>query len=170
MSQFNRTTIYLLPLITNMYDESLKAYLGINKFNDIDGIIYIVCDNEEIMKQMQKECRFKGIAYIDKLKVYLFQIDDKYTRDYELFILGNYSEMKYKNKIINYWKKYDRNYYNLTFNVFKDPEYLKLIYINNLTSRRENFVNISDTEIISEILDSVNEVESIFNIKEEILT
>lgn len=159
----NRTTLYILPFITNLYHESMTAYIGIYEFNDLNSTIYIVCDSKKISNNLQKQPNFQGKTYVNNKEILIFALDFKYQDTYLSFIIGNYQDIKDKRIMLEYWIKNNKVYYNKLFTMFYNKSKIRKTYIENLTNN-----NFSDKEL-EEMINEVIEVDSIFQLKDELI-
>lgn len=158
----NRTTIYCLPLVTDIYDKSMMAYIGVRNLDDIEYNIYVTSD-PHIEQLLQKQKCYIGKTVYNKKHVSIFSIEKEFLKDYDNFLIGNYKLIKSKNKILNYWKNKNKKIYNYIYNVFYNAEDLHDIIIDVISTSNRDRTELSD------IFDKNQEVDSIIKLKEEIL-
>lgn len=165
----NRTTLYILPFVTTVYHKSITAYLAIYELNDVEGIIYVTVDCDDTAKLITKQDNFKGKTYINDKLVLLLEIPKSHKTDYESIIIGNYTNISDKRKLLIYWKKNNNVYYNYLYNIFYNKDELRKTFTNILTLATNTFYAKSDDKEILDAVNSVNEIDDIFDLKDEII-
>ena len=163
MSRYNRTTIYLQPLLTNIYDKDMMTYLGINDKPDLNGFLYLtIPENNLIISELDKNLVYNGITFVNDRKVYEIQIDTEYLEDYFAFGIGAYYKIIHKDKILQYWKKHNDKVYNLLINLFYNKDQLKEAFSDIIGSQR-------DYHIIKPLIFNCKELDDKWKIEDEIL-
>jgi len=162
----NRTKQFIGPLILT-FDilKFVDCYLGINKLNDINGLIYIVSPNERISLQLEQHKNFNGKTIYKDQTIFILKLNNKYLKDYEQFILGNYSKISLntKRKIYRYWMHNGiKSIENIVFNSLFNQEELKNILSQKYTNTQH------DKELFFQKIKNITEVNSIPKLKDEI--
>ncbi len=165
----NRTTTYMLPFVTDSYDKTIQAYLGINELKNVDFSIYVT-GNSFIIEQLKQQDNFRGITYINNKPLCMMFIPVKYhDDDYMKFVVGNYGEIKNKRILLEYWAKHDKNCYNKLCTNFYNKAYLKKVLVEELKTNRNNFKEDTDKYTLEDILASLNEVDNILKLEDELI-
>ena len=170
--KINRTTMYMLPLITsNAYINYIRAYIGIDRFTDIDGTIYLkqIEDNENIEHILPTISGYQGKTYIKSNPIYIFKIPKEYEKDYEQFILGNYTKISKfaKNVILRFWNI--RGYSDIKDKalqvLFGDDIRFQVMKVDELI----DFDNVKLREETLKLVQEVGEIDDIIKLKDELI-
>ncbi len=176
---FNRTTIFIIPLLLSRNDDlkdnlelikNIKGYLGINKFEHNDEI-FLKIDNKykDIIDILKKKDNFAGITIIDNYTIILLKIPSKIIKDFHRFLIGNYTKMNKisRSKIHRYWFKTNNDdIQNIAFNTLFDIDIMRERILESLILNSTSELERKD---LKQALENVHEVNIIPKLEEELI-
>jgi len=167
MEKINRTTQFILPLLIKI--ESLdifRAYLGIDKFDDLNGIIYLKILNNEIklnkLNLKNPEC-YQGLVYIENNPIFIVKLPDRYISDFHKFIVGNYTEISLdtRREIYYFWFHANSNIIDtnkitsIVFDTLFDYDLAKIELFTELLINDKDYKDIIEVNSIMKLTDEL---------------